>query len=245
LEQAQAVAPDMPNLKIAIAYFKYYTDGNWIEADRIFREILGEQGHSDLNASKWYGLILMSAGRNNDALPYLQHAKRLDPLDSDASLYLSIALINLKKKDQALMEVKRGQALQEYNSLFVYMELVIALENNNRTRAAAILDNNFKLDGDYPDATMLKLSELLLMEDTEAALSEMKALSNDPDIPPFGRMVLSHIASGLGDPELAFESFKKSGLKDIDLAVWHPIHKGVRQLPAFKTYVREKSLYDY
>jgi len=156
---------------------------------------------------------------------------------------MSTALFNSKRTDDALIEARRGQTLEGTELGYVLMEFLVALEADDRPRAAAIIITYYNLEGDDPDATMLRLAELLLMEDTEAALSELKEMSKDPDISPFTRMFLGHSASGLGDAEFAFEKFRESGIDES--AVWHPIHRAIRQLPAFKAYVRDSGLYDY
>jgi hypothetical protein len=80
-------------------------------------------------------------------------------------------------------------------------------------------------------------------KDKVTALSELHKMSEATDISPVRRLLIAHFASGLGDPELAFEIFSESD--DAPGAIWHPIHKAVWQLPAFKTYVRDIGLYDY
>jgi hypothetical protein len=76
-------------------------------------------------------------------------------------------------------------------------------------------------------------------------LSELKELSKASDIPPVDRLTIAHVASSLGDPELAFENFMESGVFETPGAIWHPIHRAIWHLPAFKTYVREIGLYGY
>ena len=129
--------------------------------------------------------------------------------------------------------------------LFIIIESLVALEANDRSRVVAIVTTYFDLEGDITDATMLRLAELLLMEDTETALSELEELSKGSDISPRTRMFLAHVASELGGAELAFESFQESGINDILTGVWHPMHRAILQLPAFKTCVRDSGLYDY
>jgi hypothetical protein len=93
---------------------------------------------------------------------------------------------------------------------------------------------------------MLRLAELLLMADTEAALSELKEISKGSDIPSITRMYLAHVACELGGVELAFENMRESLNDFTELpAIWHPIHRDIRQLPVFKTYIHEIGLYDY
>ena len=189
--------------------------------------------------------MLLRAGRTCNALPYLQRAKRLNPLDSNTYFYLSVALLNLERIDEALFEARRGQKLTELDEGFDVVEVLAAFENNDRTRAADVINRRFNLEGDYPDATMLRLAETLLIKNTKAALSELKILSKGSNISPVTRMHLAHIASELGDPELAFENLMESGAADTLAAIFDPTHKAIRQLPAFKAYVRNIGLYDY
>jgi hypothetical protein len=80
-------------------------------------------------------------------------------------------------------------------------------------------------------------------KDKVTALSELHKMSEATDISPVRRLLIAHFASGLGDPELAFEIFIKSA--DAPGAMWHPIHRAIWQLPAFKNYVRDIGLYEY
>ena len=60
---------------------------------------------------------------------------------------------------------------------------------------------------------------------------------------------MAAIASELGSVELAFESIleaSESGTNDApSYAVWHPMYRAIRQLPAFKTYIHDIGLYYY
>ena len=67
----------------------------------------------------------------------------------------------------------------------------------------------------------------------------------DSDISPLTRTYISHVASKLGDVEFEFTSLVGSGNPYVLTTIWHPIHKAIWQLPAFKSYVREIGLYDY
>ena len=63
--------------------------------------------------------------------------------------------------------------------------------------------------------------------------------------PPNTRMSIAHVASLLGDPELAVENFLESDATSVLKAIWHPIHRDIWKLPAFKTWIRNKGIYDY
>jgi TolB-like protein/class 3 adenylate cyclase len=244
LKRAQKISPDMPEVLMITAEEKYQ-NGDWLDSELIIKPILEDYGHADPVVNDFYGRMLVRAGRNNDAIPYLQRAKRLDPLSSEISFTLSCALLNSKRINEALAEARRGQTLEGFDRLFTVIEFLVAIEVHDRSKAADIINSYYKLEGDDPDATILKLAELLLINDKEIALSELKELSKRSDISPVARSYLAHVASELGGAELALESLRKSELNDASAAIFHPIHSSVRQLPAFKTYVREIGLYDY
>ncbi len=148
LERARAIAPDMPEILMSTAD-DHVEKGNWLEADRILKKILDDQGHVNSEANGRYGRMLLNAGRSNDALTYLQRAKRLDPLEPRVSLYLSTAQSHSKGIDEALVEARHGQTLEGFDRIFFYLEFRIALEVNDRPRAAAVITGYYNLEGGY------------------------------------------------------------------------------------------------
>lgn len=234
MKRARAIAPDMPEL-LRITAEEHQITGNWLEADRLWLQINDEYGHAISEANRLYGKMLIDAGRSSDALSYLQRAKRLNPMDPGVSLFLSLTLYNLKRMDEGLAEARRGQTLEGLDAFFIAIEKkIVSFEDNDRPWSAAIMTANFP-----------GLAELLLMDDNETVLSELKIISKGADIFPLARLMLADIASELGDTELAFENIRALG-EDLALTViWWPIHRAIRKLPTFKTYIRERGLYDY
>jgi predicted Zn-dependent protease len=70
---------------------------NWLEADRFYRQLLDDRGHINSNVNRAYGQMLLILGLNNEALVYLQRAKRLSPLDAAISFYFTVASIIRKE----------------------------------------------------------------------------------------------------------------------------------------------------
>jgi hypothetical protein len=166
-------------------------------------------------------------------------------MDAQVSFYLALALLHSKRVDESMAEASRGQKLEGFGTVFSHIELGAALESNDNRRAAAIINANYSLEGDYPDEIMLRLAKLLLKEDKEAVLSELKDLSQESDVSPLTMMALAFVASGSGDPELALNLYFASEFFDVPTAIWSPLNRGIRQLPAFKNWAREIGLYDY
>ena len=244
VERARAVAPEIPEVLMFVAG-EHESKGDWLESERLWKQLLDDYGYANAEVSLRFGRRLLHLGRTGEALRYLQRAKHLDPLSPLASFYMSVALLNLNKIDAALAEAKHGQKLEELEAPFNLIEYLTAILQNDRPRAAAIISDYYKLDGNSPNATMLRLAELLVMEDKKAALSELYNIAMDVEFSPVVGVALAHFASELGDPDLALENLRKHQREESNMAIWHPIHKNVRQLPAFKDYLRDLGLVDY
>ncbi len=244
VKQARAIAPEMPELLVEKAW-EYEDSGNLLEAERIYRKILDEQVNTNTALKLAYCGMLISVRRYRDAVQYLQRVKRQDPLDARVSFWLSLALSYSKRIEEALKEIKRSLKEGLVHPGYSLIEFLVALETNDRSGAAAIINANYSLEGDNPNTTMLELAKILLIEDKEAALSKLRDLSKRPDVPPNTRMDIAHVASALGDPKLGFETFMESEAVNVKQAIWYPIHRGIWQLPSFKTWIRNKGIYDY
>ena len=246
VENARSIAPEIPDL-LTITAEEHQNNGDWLAADETLRLLLDKKGHADASVNMSYGNLLIAAGRSNDAIQYLQRAKRLDPLNSDPSYFLAIALLNSNRIDEAVVEARNSVALGMGEILIFAFEFLAALHANDRQRAATVITGYHRLDGDYPNATMLRLAELLVMEDTHKALDELKRLVIDPETSFNTRLSLAHVATILGNPELALKSLLGPGVPGVNNTIffWHPIHALVRRLPAFKIYLQDIGLVDY
>lgn len=244
VERARAVAPEIPQLLMYTAG-EHDNKKNWPEAERVWKQLLDIHGHTRADVNQRFGTRLLFFGRTSDALRYLQRAKRLDPLSPLASVYLSIALFNSNQVDATLAEVEYFKTLGVFDIGSAIVEHLVAILKNDRTGAAAIIADYHRLNGDYPDATMLRLAELLMMEDEKAALSELRKIAMDSELSPLTRVEIAHVACALEDPEMALKNLRKYQSMASRSAIWHPTFKTMRQLPAFKDYLRELGLVDY
>ena len=127
------------------------------------------------------------------------------------------------------------------------MDWLIAFGKNDRAQAAEILSEFLKKNpGRTGVDTMWRLVDVMATEDAGTALNKLKEFVKRPDIFPSAKMTAVHVASALGDPELALEIFVNSVRYNDNLeAIWHPIDSPVRKLPGFKTFVQKVGLYDY
>ena len=249
-QRADEIDPHMSELQLVMAQ-DYQLNGNWLEAEKTFKEMLDNYATAEVNES--YGLMLLSAGRSRDAIPYLQRAKRLNPLSAAVSSTLAMTHYNLGDMDAAQSEVKRGRTLEGQESTFSLIEWFIALGRNDRPRAIEIITTNFT-DPDNPDEIITRLAELMAMDDGDVALNEyrmfLKNYVRNSSLSPISYLQLAHIASELGDAELALKYYQETFINNpsvslISTALWHPLHRNMRKLTGFKLLVRDVGLVDY
>ena len=98
--------------------------------------------------------------------------------------------------------------MEEPGWIFIIFEWYSALEKNDRTKAAALIETISNPDGNYPDDTMMRIVELLRMDEKEAALAELKEISKNDDNTAVTRIFLRDVALELGDAELAFDNYR-------------------------------------
>lgn len=243
LERARAIAPDMPEL-LVIRAGEHQANGNWLEAERNLRQLLDQYGHSNEAANLRYGDMLLQVGRLQEVLPFLQRAQRLEPLSAETSWILSVTLLSLGRIEEAVAEAKRGLRLGGFEMLLNGVEWSAAFSASDIPRAAEIIETFYSMEGDNPDEYMLRLTPLLVSEDTEAALSEVRSMVADPTLSPFNKVILISFASVLGDPELTLDIYREYGLGSYR-PLFFNFFRDIRQLPGFKTFVSDAGLVDY
>ena len=173
LEHARNVAPDMPELLSITAEIKFH-EGNWLEAGQIYHHLLDMDGSTNAESNEAFCVMLLYSGNITEALPFIQRAKRLDPLDSKYYISLAIALFDLNQLDAAMAEKENARALGGYDMFVPLMEWITALMRGDKPSAAKIIGRYYNLEGEYPSEAMLQIARFLVSGDDKALLSEIK-----------------------------------------------------------------------
>ena len=243
LERAQALAPNDPAVMGLIAE-DLMSRGRWREAERIYQQHLDTQNGAYAGVNQRYGNLLQRVGRLQEALPYLQRARRLNPLDVTTTWNISLALYNMNRLDEAVTMARHGLTLDGFQEYFRLIEWLSALEKGDGVKAAEIIANEYALDGENPSQPMLRVAHLLRSGDNEGLRTELQTLLGDSSMSPYVRMNLVNIAAWMGQSQLAIDNFPISSY-ELTQALWGPHFSGMRQLPQFKTIVQKLGLVDY
>jgi tetratricopeptide (TPR) repeat protein len=197
-------------------------------------------------------VFLINMGRPTEAIDYFRRLVRIEPMDPGAHLSLGLTYAFSGNSDAAAMAMKKARELSNQPALYNGSLLVLALEENNRAliEEYVALTQNTELLGNINRADTRDINEVMyaLIDTPEEAGAELRLFLTDPAYNnPMNRAWVAVWASYFGEFELALQVCRESIGSDSTFIfqIWRPIHKGMRQLPEFKDFVREMGLLDY
>ncbi len=248
LEQAEAAAPDMAELLVSRAEAER-RNGRWRAAEELFLRVLENSGNSNAQANFLYGHLLASAGRSRDALPLLERASALEPLDPQISIQISRVLVSLERFGEADAEADRGIAIGNARAS-IFLRSIKAMSAYSRgdlslgaTWIGALAANN-------PDDPYLQLANLLAARQADAALARLRVFVEDQTAGPVANSAFSMFASVAGDAELTLRFLQKQANANMNdffgsNPMWHRFYSDMRRSAGFKELARKGGLVDY
>ena len=223
--------------------------GNMVEVERLYKKAL-TVNPANYEANYEYGRFLNHMGRSMEAIDYFQRCVRLEPLSSSAYNQLGVAYELSGNSDAAAIEIKKARELTNQPAIYNANLMMLALEENNRAlmNEYVALVLNTELLGKRSDTRDINQIMHALLDTPEKAGAELRFFLTDPAYNnPFNRSLIAQWASYFGEHELALQIYRELIGSNLDYIwlIWRPIHKGMRQLPGFKEYVKENGLVDY
>lgn len=219
--------------------------GNWVEAERIYREAVYRHGEASVAIP--YAFFLLTTGRVSKATDLLVEARRIEPLDVAIAIVLGIAYDCAGKVDSAMAEADRSETIGEPEAHGRGLALMVALAAGNRSEIVRRLDSLIEID-DYTGP----MHEVVrpLIGDAPTALAELHRMYTDPSSSSSQhRMVIACWADYFGDPDLALSAWQGicagGGITSLGDTIWMSCFRNMRRLTGFKDLLREIGLVDY
>jgi TolB-like protein len=244
--KARQLAPDMPELYM-VAAGQMREDQRYQEAELTYQQYFEKFGTGSARANLEYAMMLSSAGRLNDALPYLQRAKQLEPLASRYSYQLALHLLYLNHADEARSEAAHGLTLAGGNWLFASMPWQAALHAGDLKQAAALIRSYYQSHTSHADATvsetfMLKLADILDSNNFAASTATLTQMINNPSVTPYELSYLAKVIALLHQPQVALNYWSSVPQ---GTSMWESYYREMRQLPEFTQLMQQKGLLTY
>ena len=185
----------------------YYWD--WAEADRHFTRAVALNPNYD-TALRYYSFYLACKGRIEEALPFAERARRLDPVSAGAQLNVGVILYFARRYDDAIAAIHETLELApDFGPAYVMLGRVYVAKGLP-DRAVEELERARGLMGPRPDVMTpyaYALARAGRQREARTMLDELRDLSKPRAAAPV-RVALVHIA--LGETDLAFEWLEKA-----------------------------------
>ena len=220
---------------------------NWSKAEQLLKKAIA-LAPSDYLANTSCSLFLKNAGRVREGLEYDQRGAGIEPLVVTPAVVLGVSYEVNGDLDAALKEFQRGQGLIGDRGQLNGVALATALTIGDHALAEEILQKHMNDDTLPPANRDITTTMQANLDDPEAARAALHRFYENPAYNnPFVRNVISVWSAYFNDYELALKiqtEAVKSG-SFVVYAIWRPIFKPMRQLPAFKQLLQEAGLVDY
>lgn len=252
LQQARRSAPEMSEL-LTTSAGELRANHEWAGAEDLYMQLIDEFGTSMSQVNTSYGSFLRHAGRLQDSIPYLERARRLDPLNPDISMRLSTAYMSLGRLNDALTEAERGTAMGvvAFTVFLTGNKIYIALLENDWNLALELMSGEAVWVTAYgpnlPNG--LDVARDIAQGNVDEGLNKMRAML-DSGLSPVFNTAIAPLAVIGGDVELALQFNSNEANPNTNdrfgsTAIWSDFYAGMRQLEGFREMAREAGLADY
>ena len=252
IERAVAIAPALPATSWLVAQ-EHFEKRAWAAADRALREMMARASDNDGESNARFGDFLLQVGRAREAVPYLERARRLDPLAALHSTNLAIAHDALGEYQRAIQLHHSAERLPGYGvfSIMPYFWTELATGDLQAARRVLPWDPDPAAAASFPPeerlSALLAISSIQSLSDAERGLAMLRGAYADPSLQIRGA-TFSLFAAHFGDEALSAGALReglrwdaRSGLK----LAWIPLMQRVRRHPDFKALMRELGLVEY
>ena len=176
VERALALAPDLPEARLALGYSDYYGRGDYAAAEKAFAAVL-KLRPSDANAWAARGYVLRRQGRFDAAIDSFRQAVAHDPRNSKLVFELGATTMMAGRYPEAEQAFLRALALNPDNvEAQEYHALSILYGSGNVGRALAAMR------GRSPFLQLQRVNLLTLRRKYRAALTVLDGIPDQPDI---------------------------------------------------------------
>jgi len=202
-ERAAALAPGLAEVHAALGMCASWLAFDWETAEREYKLAL-EANPSYALASIWYGMMLATLSRHDEAIALATRAREVDPLSPYANTALGLAHVQAGRRDEALPILEESVNI---DADFLYTLWVLGATYGTLGRhdeAVAVFERALTLSGRgsyYLSWLGWAYGIAGRRAEAEKILEELTAGVPHDDIQPISLM---QVSSGLGDLSSAF-----------------------------------------
>ena len=230
--RAVELAPDSPQ-SLRSAGMVSMQNRDWAQAERRLRRAAELAGAYDYDANLTYAQFLMNVGRPTEAIPYVQHAMRAEPLLMRPVTFMAALYEMRGELDKAAALVAAGKDLQGSEQMRRQAQFMIRLGRRDRNDLQYVTDKDGK--------------PCLWLDDAQFALPELqKTYAEATRTGVHSQLIpVALFASFLGDQSLALNALRAMVPTQNLFTMWRPALNDMRRDAGFGSLVKELGLLDY
>lgn len=239
--------PDAPLARV-LSRLHLVDRGDWVNGEEVLQTVDSFTAAHRALISIWpvdiRSIWLISVDKASQVIERLEQRRLRDPLDAGIATYLAEAYGNAGRIADAIAEQERGFELVP-NEMLAANALMTAGAARDPVSIEKSWEKVHAVVQDPRDP--VQMLHPLRDRPAEARAELRRIAAREPRTIPASRLALW--AAFFGDPELALQALREE--RDIDrrlisaIALWRPIMRDVRRLPALKDLVREWGFVDY
>jgi TolB-like protein/DNA-binding winged helix-turn-helix (wHTH) protein len=234
LDRAIALDPD-PNAGLEMKITLAEEEHRWMDAQELAGPLTGREMVEDSPRNFFYAYLLYDVGRVDEAVPLMEHWKRLHPGGPGTRGGLAVMYTAQERYNEAFAEVEAAYDTGRYSEFGALAGVIAALSANDREQLSYWME----LVMAHTEGDGIRFWQGIeeTLDDRLAALAFLRTVDSDSTA-----YVKSIWAAWYGDVELALSAMRRS---DTTYAFWIPLMKDVRRHPGFKDLVRDMNLVEY
>jgi len=236
--------PELAEAHTSLAALSWLHDWQWEKAQEQFKRSL-ELAPTYPTANHWYAEYLMTMGRREEAIAKIKNGHDLDPLSLIISVAVGWMLYNVRRYDEAIVQLRRTVELDPYYPVG-YWILGLALRKTGCCELAiAEGEKGVTLSGGSILMRAALANTLGAADRTQEAiqiLNDLTTLAREKYVAPY---FLAGIYAGLGENDRAIEFLEKSYQEHSHWLIYlhiDPSMDGLRDHPGFQDLLRRVGL---
>jgi TolB-like protein/DNA-binding winged helix-turn-helix (wHTH) protein/Tfp pilus assembly protein PilF len=232
--------------RTTLASIKGAYDWDWLGAERDFQQAI-DSSPRYATARQWYGDVLATMGRQEEAVANYKRALDLEPLSLVVNMSLGQAYYHAREYDSAIEQLQKTLELDpNFATAREYLGLAY-LQKSRFKESILEFEKSLQISPDSPDAIWKLGYAYGVTGRTVQALQVLERLNELSKRRYVPAEAVACIYVGLGEREMAFEWLEKGydarsiGLGGIDLKV-NPVFDSLRSDPRFTDILRRINL---
>jgi eukaryotic-like serine/threonine-protein kinase len=242
--RALEIEPELGEVYASLGWIAMWYDRDWPAAERHFLKAI--QLKPDYpEAHLWYGNLLTSTGRFDEAIREMRKGKDLEPLEPAPATHVGWALFFARRFDESIDELRNVVASDPEFSLPYMWLSANFLAKGMGAEAIAAARKFVELTAESVIGISVLGSAYGFAGMKDEALRVLERLDGQSKDRYVGPLFRSMVWSGLGEKDKALEYLEQAYLEKESGMAWlgvHPLFDFLRSEPRFQTLLRKMKL---